>query len=58
LLVQGIDDEYGTMLQLDEIALVAPHAQQLRLADCGHSPHRDQPQTTINALANFLRSTD
>lgn len=55
LLVQGMDDEYGTMLQLDEIALASPHAQQLRLADCGHSPHRDQPQGTLAALVGFLR---
>lgn len=54
LLVQGIDDEYGTMLQLDEIALAVPHAQQVRLTDCGHSPHRDQPQATLEALTNFL----
>jgi pimeloyl-ACP methyl ester carboxylesterase len=56
LLIQGIDDEYGTMLQLDEIALAAPHAQQIRLANCGHSPHRDQPQATLNALTGFLTS--
>jgi pimeloyl-ACP methyl ester carboxylesterase len=58
LLVQGLDDEYGTMRQLDEIALAVPHAQQLRLADCGHSPHRDQPQATLDAVANFLKSID
>ena len=57
LLVQGIDDEYGTMRQLDEIAAAVPHAQQLRLADCGHSPQRDQPQKTIEAMANFLKAT-
>jgi len=54
LLVQGLNDEYGTMLQLDEIALAAPHAQQLRLADCGHSPHRDQPQPCIEGVTEFL----
>ena len=54
LLAQGLDDEYGTLLQLDEIAKAAPHAQQLRLADCGHSPQRDQPQQVIAAVANFL----
>ena len=54
LLVQGLDDEYGTMRQLDEIALAAPHAQQLRLPDCGHSPQRDQPVKTIEAMADFL----
>ena len=55
LLVQGIDDAYGTMRQLDEIALAAPHAQQLRLAGCGHSPHRDQPQATLDSVVGFLK---
>lgn len=54
LLIQGIDDAYGTMAQLDKIALVAPYAQQVRLADCGHSPHRDQPQLALTAVAGFL----
>jgi len=58
LLIQGLDDEYGTMLQLDEIALAAPHAQQLRLADSGHSAHRDQPQATLDALVRFLDSKE
>ena len=57
LLIQGINDEYGTMRQLDEIALAAPHAQQLRLADCGHSPHRDQPHATLNTVASLLAMT-
>ena len=58
LLVQGLNDEYGTMRQLDEIAKAAPHAQQIRLADCGHSPHRDQPQLCIEGIANFLKAVD
>lgn len=56
LLVQGLNDEFGTMLQLDEIAKAAPHAQQIRLADCGHSPHRDQPQLCIESIADFLKA--
>ena len=58
LLVQGLNDEYGTMRQLDEIAKAAPHAQQIRLADCGHSPHRDQPQLCIESIADFLQVVD
>ena len=54
LLIQGNDDAYGTTRQLDEIALAAPHAEQLRLQNCGHSPHRDQPQQTLHAIAGFL----
>lgn len=55
LLVQGLDDEYGTMRQLDEIAGAAPHAQQLRLEACGHSPQRDQPTRTVEAIIDFLK---
>jgi pimeloyl-ACP methyl ester carboxylesterase len=55
LLVQGLDDEYGTLRQLDEIALAAPHARQLRLAACGHSPQRDQPVQTVEAVTDFLK---
>jgi pimeloyl-ACP methyl ester carboxylesterase len=56
LLIQGLDDEYGTLRQLDEIALAAPQAEQLHLPDCGHSPQRDQPEKTLRAVASFLQS--
>lgn len=56
LLIQGLHDEYGTMRQLDEIALAAIHAKQLRLADCGHSPHRDQPQHCVDGIVDFLQT--
>ena len=58
LLIQGEGDEYGTLRQLDEIALAAPHARQLRLPGCGHSPQRDQPQKTLEAIAGFLSGLD
>jgi pimeloyl-ACP methyl ester carboxylesterase len=54
LLVQGMQDAYGTMRQLAEIALAAPHTQSVELADCGHSPHRDQPQKLTQAVLDFL----
>ena len=54
LLVQGEDDEYGTMRQLDEIASVLPAARQLRLAQCGHSPQRDQPEKSAAGIAAFI----
>ena len=58
LLIQGLDDEYGTMQQLDEVARAAPQARQLRLPACGHSPQRDQPQKTLEAVAGFLAGLD
>jgi pimeloyl-ACP methyl ester carboxylesterase len=54
LLIQGEDDEYGTLAQLDAIAEVAPGpVERLVLADCGHSPHRDQPAAVLDAIAGF-----
>lgn len=55
LLIQGLNDEYGTQRQLDEIALAVAAARQIRLADCGHSPHRDQPQKATEAITAFLK---
>lgn len=55
LAIQGLGDEYGTLAQLDELALAAPQTVQLRLAACGHSPQRDQPDGTLKAIADFLR---
>jgi pimeloyl-ACP methyl ester carboxylesterase len=54
LAIQGEDDEYGTMEQIDRIARAAPLAQTLKLAECRHSPHRDQPAAVIEATVAFV----
>jgi pimeloyl-ACP methyl ester carboxylesterase len=54
LAVQGLDDEYGTLEQVRGIARRVPRAQVLELPDCGHSPHRDQPQALIQAVCAFI----
>ena len=54
LAIQGEDDPYGTMAQIDDIAAAVPHAQRLKLAACGHSPHRDQSAAVSQAIADFL----
>jgi pimeloyl-ACP methyl ester carboxylesterase len=50
LAVQGEQDAYGTMVQIDEIARLAPQTQLLKLDACGHSPHVDQPEAVIRAI--------
>jgi pimeloyl-ACP methyl ester carboxylesterase len=55
LAVQGEDDEYGTMAQVDRIARVVPQARVVKLPACGHSPHRDQPAALTAAVVAFLR---
>lgn len=54
LVVQGENDEYGTMAQVESIAQRVPHAQVLKLAACGHSPQRDQPQRVTKATVDFI----
>jgi pimeloyl-ACP methyl ester carboxylesterase len=55
LAIQGLQDEYGTMAQLDEIAArVAGPCELLKLEDCGHAPFRDQPETTLAAVTRFI----
>ena len=55
LAIQGETDPYGTMAQIDDIARAVPHAQLLKLPDCGHSPHRDQPEAVAQAVQAFMR---
>lgn len=56
LLIQGEDDEYGTLTQLDAIAEVAKgRVERLVLAECGHAPHRDQEAAVLDAIVAFVR---
>jgi pimeloyl-ACP methyl ester carboxylesterase len=55
LAIQGADDEYGTLAQLDALERgVAGPFEQLVLAHCKHSPHRDQEQAVLAAMAVFI----
>ena len=56
LAVQGENDEYGTLAQIDGIAGRAPQTRLLVLPECGHSPHRDQPERLIDEAARFMIS--
>ncbi len=55
LAIQGVDDPYGTMAQLHDLAAAAPQTRLLELPACGHAPHRDQPEAVTAAIAEFLR---
>jgi pimeloyl-ACP methyl ester carboxylesterase len=54
LAIQGIDDEYGTLEQIRGIARRVPQTDLVEIPDCGHSPHRDQPQAVIEAVTRFI----
>ncbi len=68
LAIQGLDDPYGTMAQIDaldnteqdflsQIGLSPANNMRralLKLEQCGHSPHKDQTMIAIKACADFL----
>jgi pimeloyl-ACP methyl ester carboxylesterase len=56
LAIQGHDDEYASMIQIDEIKRVVPHAHLLKLDRCRHTPHRDAPEAVTQALADLFNA--
>jgi pimeloyl-ACP methyl ester carboxylesterase len=55
LAIQGEDDEYGTLAQLEAIErAVRGPCELVKLAACGHAPFRDQPQAALDALTKFI----
>jgi len=54
VLIQGVNDEYGSLQQLQWVQGAAAHARQVVIQECGHSPHRDQPDTLTGAITPFL----
>ncbi|BAO29458.1 alpha/beta fold hydrolase [Sulfuritalea hydrogenivorans] len=61
LAIQGVDDEYGSMAQIEAIAdqaTAAADVELMKLADCRHSPHKDQPQAVIDAMVRFVDRLD
>ena len=52
--MQGMDDEYGTTGADPRDRAAVPHAELLELPQCGHSPHRDQPERVIDEVTRFV----
>jgi pimeloyl-ACP methyl ester carboxylesterase len=53
LLVQGKDDPYGTLDQLDRIEARVRGPVQRLVVPGGHSPHLEQPGAVVEAIAAF-----
>lgn len=58
LLIQGKDDQYGTLDQLDRISAQVGQTERLILANCRHSPHFDRPDSVLTAICAFLAEKD
>jgi pimeloyl-ACP methyl ester carboxylesterase len=57
LVVQGDDDEYGTLAQVDaiEARVASAVVERLVLAGCRHAPHLDRPVETTEAVVRFVK---
>ena len=56
LVVQGLEDPYGTHRQVEAIERqCSGPVRRLLLERCGHSPHRDRYDSTLSAMAAFVR---
>jgi len=56
LVIQGEDDEYGTVKQVEAVMKgVRGPARHLLLQHCGHSPHSDRPDEVLEAAGRFVR---
>jgi len=57
LAIQGYDDEYGTMEQLEEIRRrVGGRCELMKLERCGHAPFRDQPEVVTAKVTAFVKT--
>ena len=57
LAIQGHDDEYGTMEQLEELRRrVGGPCELMKLERCGHAPFRDQPEVVTAKLTAFVKT--
>jgi len=54
LVIQGQNDEYGTLAQVQAIQRLIPATQTRILPRCGHSPHRDHQALTIQTIAKCV----
>ena len=56
LVIQGADDQYGTLAQVQAIEARSPAPVKTLILDgCRHSPHLEQPQAMLDATAKFCR---
>ena len=56
LVIQGEQDQYGTLRQVRAIEDSSSGlVETVVLPECGHSPHRDQPDAVLAAISSFIR---
>ena len=57
LIIQGNEDEYGTSAQVEAIAAQSGSTvETCFLSNCGHSPHIDRENATLNVMDHFVKN--
>jgi len=57
LVIQGLEDQYGTMAQVEAIRRQSGGpVEVLALENCMHSPQRDEPERVLEAITRFIAS--
>jgi pimeloyl-ACP methyl ester carboxylesterase len=55
LVLQGKDDEYGTVAQVESICgRVSGRAESVLIPKCGHNPHHQARQRVLREMARFI----
>jgi len=56
LLIQGEDDEFGSLLQVTKsLELIGENASSLILPNTKHSPHKEKPEEILNVVNEFIQ---
>lgn len=54
LILQGENDQYGTVAQVDAIVERIPGALKAMIGDCGHHPHLEKTEAVLEIVAGFI----
>jgi pimeloyl-ACP methyl ester carboxylesterase len=54
LLIQGEDDPYGTLAQIDSVAMRVQGPVERLVLPCRHAPHAQAPEETLTAATRFV----
>ncbi len=54
LAIQGLEDQYGTLNQIESIKRRVNRAITHIIDNCRHSPHSEQPEMVLNIMARFI----
>lgn len=54
LVIQGTEDNYGTVAQVDTIMAKVPDARKVMIEGCGHVPHLERSAEVLGLMAEFV----